>query len=285
MKAKYTIKDFQKHFRNDDDCLEYIFKARFPHLKGYYKVVGRRSYADKDGKQIYPTAGMIFHKSPTSLKSWFFAILLMSQSKNGVSAKELERQLGVTYKCAWRMGHQIRKLMQSGDGMLSGIVEADETFVGGLSKNMHKDKRKAAIKGTGGASKTPIIGVMERGGSVIAKTVTHVRGETVIPNVVNNVKKGSTVMTDELPSYRWLPSFGFKHESVNHGVKEYVRANVHTNSIEGFWSQLKRSINGTFHHVSRKHLQAYVDEFAFRYNRRKSETPMFSHLLSQFASE
>jgi len=141
MKQKYTIKDFNKQFRTDAACLEYIYQQRYPDggatcetcgKKGHFHAVeGRRSYACMCGTQIYPTVGTIFHKSPTSLKTWFFAMFLMTCSKNGVSAKELERQLGVTYKCAWRIAHQIRQLLKEGGVELSGIVEADETYVGG----------------------------------------------------------------------------------------------------------------------------------------------------------
>jgi len=178
---KYTIKSFHADFPDDAACLEFVFKTRWPDggtckcgkKDCFYPVTGRRSYACSwCGYQISPTAGTIFHKSETSLKSWFFAMFLMSSSKNGVAAKELERQLGVTYKTAHRMGHKIRQLMQSGGDMLCGIVEADETFIGGLAKNMHRAKRKAAIKGTGGATKTPVIGILERGGNVQAKVVS-----------------------------------------------------------------------------------------------------------------
>lgn len=277
---KYTIKNFHQQFRNDGDCLEYIFKQRFPEgptcekcgkKNQFYAVVNRRSYACVCGHQIYPTAGTIFHKSPTSLKSWFFAMFLMTASKNGVSAKELERQIGVTYKCAWRMAHQIRQLMEGGCDPLKGVVEADETYIGG---------KRPGKRGRGAAGKTPVIGVLERGGDVVAKAASNVRRTTVVPHIMENVEPGTTIVTDELHSYKNLPEMGYPHESVNHGKKEYVRALAHTNSIEGFWSQLKRSIDGTFHHVSGKHLQRYVNEFSYRYNRRKSETPMFCHLVA-----
>jgi len=211
-------------------------------------------------------------------------MFLMSSSKNGVAAKELERQLGVTYKCAHRMGHKIRQLMQSGEGdMMSGIVEADETFVGGLSKNMHKGKRK--VRGTGGIGKTPVIGVLERGGNVKAKVVNDVRTKTLLPNIMANVAKGTTVCTDEWCGYNALRKAGFQHLSVNHGVREYVRNGVHTNSLDGFWSQLKRSINGTFHHVSPKYLPSYVNEFVYRYNLRGSEQPIFHDLSAKVAEQ
>jgi transposase-like protein len=280
---KYTIKDFNKQFKDDSACLDYIYQQRFPEGAAcekcgvkdhFYPVVTRRSYACQCGFQLYPTVGTIFHKSPTSLKTWFFAMFLMTASKNGVSAKELERQLGVTYKCAWRMAHQIRQLLNEETPMLRGTVEADETYIGGV----HKFKEKFS-------SKTPVIGLLERGGDVMAKVVEKVDMNTLIPNIKDNVEGGSTLMTDELRAYKAMPKSYYRHYAVRHSAKEYVRGLCHTNSIEGFWSQLKRSINGTFHSVSRKHLQKYVNEFAYRYNRRKSETPMFLHLAASVAEQ
>jgi transposase len=280
---KYTIKDFNKQFKDDAACLDYIFHQRFPvgitcekcgAKDHFYPVVSRRSYACQCGFQLYPTVGTIFHKSPTSLKTWFFAMFLMTCSKNGVSAKELERQLGVTYKCAWRMAHQIRQLLNEETPMLKGTVEADETYIGGV----HKFKERFS-------SKTPVIGLLERGGDVIAKVVSEVNSQTLIPNIKENVEGGSTMMTDELRAYKVMPKRYYVHQVVKHSAKEYVRGMCHTNSLEGFWSQLKRSINGTFHSVSRKHLQKYVNEFSYRYNRRKTGTPMFLHLVSDVAAQ
>jgi transposase-like protein len=194
----------------------------------------------------------------------------MSTSRNGVAAKELERQLGVTYKTAWRMAHQIRKLMGDGGGKLKGIVEADETYIGGV---------RPGKRGHGAAGKTAVAGAVERGGSVKAKVIGKLTTTNVFRNVQRNVENGSELHTDESPVYNYAGGFGFKHVVVNHGMKEYVRGTAHTNTIDGFWSQLKRSISGTHHHVSAKHLQKYVDEFAFRYSNRKiasSSTSMFA---------
>jgi transposase len=250
MEMKYTVKDFNADFQTDADALEFVFKMRWPKgakckcgKKGarFYPIRGRKCYCcSKCGYQISPTAGTIFHKSETPLKSWLFAMFLISNSKNGVSAKELQRQLGVTYKTAWRMAHQIRKLMQGDGGILKGICEADETYIGGK----HKGKR-----GRGSENKVPVIGILQRGGNVAAKVAQNVQSKTLMPNIIENVQKGSTICTDELWSYNPISKSGFKHHRVSHGRREYVRGNVHTNSIEGFWSQLKRSINGTFHHV------------------------------------
>ncbi len=280
MKQKYTITDFKKDFPDDKSCLAYIFNKRYPkglecpkcQKKEFYPVVGRRSYACSCGYQIYPTEGTIFHKSPTPLTFWFHAIFLMSQSKNGVAAKELERQLGVTYKCAWRIAKQIRLLMKGDGEILSGIVEADETYIGG--------KRKGK-RGRGAAGKTAVFGIAQRGGDIRTTVVPDVKRKTLMPMIQASVEEGATVSTDELPSYNKVASSGFQHGTVNHGKGQYVRGMFHTNTIEGFWSQLKRSLNGTYHSVSRKHLSSYLDEFSFRYDHRADTAPLPLTLFSR----
>ena len=203
-------------------------------------------------------------------------MFLMTASKNGVAAKELERQIGVTYKCAWRMTHQIRQLLNEEKIELQGVVETDETYIGG---------RRIGVGSGSKVGKTPVAGILERGGSVVAKVVKGVGVQDLLPNVEKHVMPQSFVISDEWRAYRGLKHRDFKHATVNHRKREYVRGMFHTNSIEGFWSQLKRSINGTFHSVSRKHLQKYVNEFSYRYNRRKSETPMFLHLAASVAEQ
>lgn len=277
----YILKDFQSQFPDDRACLNFLFKTRWPNggtcpecakKDCFYPIEKRRSYSCSwCGYQLYPTAGTIFHKSTTPLTSWFFAMFLMASSRNGVAALELQRQLGVTYKTAWRMAHEIRKLMQGDPAKLKGIVEADETYVGG--------KRKGK-RGRGAAGKTPIVGIAERGGAVKAKVVGVVTTAQAFGHVHQNVEKGATVYTDEFPVYNYLAGYGFKHSIVNHGKKEYVRGATHTNTIEGFWSQLKRSIDGTHHHVSPQHLQKYVDEFAFRYSNRYAAS-MFELMVAR----
>lgn len=274
---KYTIKNFQKEFPNDDVCLEHIFAQRFgdiPDFNKYYRVKKRKCYAHSEtGEQIHPLAGTIFHKSSTKLTDWFSAIYLMSQSKNGVSGKELERHLGVTYKTAWRIAKQIRQLMIQSPSMLSGTVEADETYIGGKGGN---NKR-----GRGAEKKTPVIGLVERKGEVRATAVKNVKASTIMPLIRQNVEIGTNVMTDTFPSYNKVESNGYNHGKVNHGAKQFTIGNIHTNTIEGFWSQLKRSIDGTFHQVSPKYLQTYVDEFAFRYNHRFSPVHLFEILMNR----
>lgn len=263
---KYSIIDFQREFPNDDVCLDYIFKKKYGDAK-YYRVQGRKSYADAQGNQVHPLKGTIFEKSDTSLVKWFYAIYLFSVFKNGVAAKELERQLKVTYKTAWRMAFQIRKLMEQDGDKLKGVIEADETYAGGYKKGSH-----------GGKGKTPVLGLVQRGGGVRAKVSVR-ETRIMLDNIRQNVERGSAIMSDKLGVYKKAAKLGYSHEAVNHWKKEFIRGNVHTNPIEGFWSQLKRSIDGTHHAVSPKHLQHYVDEFSFRYSHRA--LPIFATLLAK----
>jgi transposase len=272
----YTLRDFQNDFPDDRACLDFLFKTRWPNggtcpecgkKDCFYAIDKRRSYGCSwCGYQLYPTAGTIFHKSTTSLVSWFFAIFLMSTSRNGVAAKELERQLGVTYKTAWRMAHEIRKLMDGKPAKFFGECEADETYVGG---------KRPGKRGRGAAGKTAVVGVVNRRGGVVAKVIGAVNTANIIGHIRDTVETGATLHTDEHAAYNYVGPLGYKHEQVNHGREQYVRGRCHTNTIDGFWSQLKRSIDGTHHHVSAKYLQNYVNEFAFRYSNRFSQTSMF----------
>lgn len=171
--------------------------------------------------------------------------------------------------------HQIRKLMSETPAPFSGTVEVDETYCGG---------RRPGKRGRGAAGKTPVFGILERGGNVSATVVENTRAVTVLPIVAECVAPGTAIMTDDYSAYHRLTQEGrYTHQVVAHGRGEWARGKVHTNGIEGFWSQMKRSIDGTHHHVSGKHLQKYADEYSFRYNRRKSSTPMFVHLTSKLA--
>ena len=200
---------------------------------------------------------------------------LFTTSRHGVPAKELQRQLSVTYKTAWRMGHEIRKYMGKTDGNtpLSGTVEVDETLVGG---------KRPGKRGRGADGKTIAFGMLERDGDVMTAVVPDVKRKTLHPIIEASIEKGSEIHSDELHSYRTIDGKGYTHKTVNHGSKEYVREGVHVNGLEGFWSQLKRSINGTHIHVSAKHLDKYLVEFEYRYNMRKSPEFMFSRLLLSF---
>lgn len=292
---KYTINQFHKEFPNDSVCLDRIFELRCSKVSccpacsqqtTFKRVEGRRAYqcSDKDCQyQIYPTAGTVFEKTRTSLKDWFYAMYLMTSTRNGVSAKELERQLGVTYKTAWRMGHCIRELMQSTGDPLKGAVEVDETYFGGKTSNKHKWQRDIDnAKGTGYANKIPLIGILERDGNIRVKVI---EGFKALPSLVNpfiqeNVAKDSRLITDGLGTYRLLAK-EYKHEVVSHKEGEYVRGDVHTNTIEGFFSHLKRTVKGTHIQVSRKYLERYANECAFRYAHRDHGQKIFHLMLDR----
>lgn len=278
---RFTISDFRKRFPTDDSCLDEIFQHRYGSLKEcpsckkaarFHRVSTRRCYACQwCGYQLYPTKGTPFEKTSTPLALWFYVIYLMTATRSGVSAKEVERQLGVTYKTAWRMCHQVRLLMGVKDGtVLTGHVEVDETYNGG--------KRKGK-RGRGAAGKSVVFGMLQREGEIRAEVVANVKRVTLMPILEQNVVKGSRVSSDELRSYTGLSAAGYQHGSVNHSAKQFVNGDDHTQSIEGFWSRLKLSIRGTHVHVSKQHLQKYVDEFAFRFNQREEPANMFDRLL------
>jgi transposase len=263
---RYTLKDFKTEYPDDDACLKAVLDNRYGSTcpkcgvmdTKFYKITGRKAYACLNcRKHIYPLADTIFRKSETSLWNWFYAIFQFSVSKNGVSAKELERTLGVTYKTAWRMCRQIRKLMEEDGDLLTGEVEIDETYIGGRRKLAHKYDNKSVV-----------FGMVERNG--VAKTM-HVKSNgsrVLLPVIIKDVAPQSSIHSDEWRAYKVLPKHGYSHTTVNHSKLEYVRGSAHTNTIEGYWSQLKRSIDGTYHSVSPKYLQQYLNEFSFRYNLR-----------------
>ncbi len=287
MKA-ITITQFFQQFPSDQACLDHLFNVRFgqdhtcpkcERAAKWYKIKAERAYSCQwCGHHLHPTVGTLFEKSRTSLQLWFYAIYLFTTSRHGVPAKELERQLGVTYKTAWRMGHEIRKHMDLVDGEppLSGDVEADETYVGG---------KKKGKRGRGAGGKTVVFGMMERNGDVMTKVVPDAKTKTIEPEILENVEAGSTVHTDEWHAYKGLSNKGYNHETVQHGAGEYARGNIHVNSLEGYWSRLKESIHGTHIHVSGKHLEKYTKEFEYRYNSRKNPEKMFPELISSYPEQ
>jgi transposase-like protein len=286
MQKATTFQEFLARFPDDDACLEHLMELRFGKQRlcpkciretTFYRRTKRPAYTcEWCGFDINPMVGTPFERSHTPLQKWFYALYLFTTSRHGVPAKELQRQLGVTYKTAWRMGHELRKYMAEvdGDDPLDGHVEADETMIGG--------RRKGGKRGRGAPGKTVVFGMVERGGDVITRVVQDVRRRTLEGHIVANVRKGAQISTDELTSYAKLAGRGFKHGSVNHSIDEWVRGDVHTNTVEGFWSMLKRSIRGTHIHVSRKHLPKYLGEFEFRYNMRKAPHLMFDLLVAAF---
>ena len=265
---KYTIKHLRAEFGTDTKCLQLVFDNRYGkkfecpqcQQKGkFYLIEGRKRFDCVCGYTVSPLADTIFPKTSTPLTLWFHAIFLFASSRNGVASKELERHLGVTYKTAWRLAKQIRILFAQSKDPLSGTIEVDETHFGGK----HRGKR-----GLGAEGKTPIFGMIERKGKAIGQVIPNVRLKTLQPIIDKSVVKNSMIMSDELRSYSRVKISGYNHETVKHGIGEYVRGEVHTQNIEGFWSQMKRSISGTHHAISPKYLQLYVDEYIWRYNYR-----------------
>jgi transposase-like protein len=226
------------------------------------------------GHHIHPLVGTPFMRTHTPLQKWFYALYLFTTTRHGVPAKELQRQLGVTYKTAWRMGHEIRKYMAivDGDRPLGGIVEVDETYVGG-------QKKGSGLRGRRG--KTIVLGMAERYGAAMTKVVPDATHGTLTGHVRENAEPGSIVSTDDNRAYWPLKSYGYDHESVNHSAGEYVRGLFHTNTLECLWSMLKRSISGTHVSVSPKHLPKYLAEFEFRWNLRNYPHLMFPRLLQR----
>lgn len=266
---RYTIKDFHKQYPDDDACLEAVFQDRFGKVKDcpkcgvvdtkFYRVKKRQCYACMHcGYQLHPLANTIFRKTTTPLKDWFYAIYLFSVAKNGVSAKELERHLGVTYKTAWRMATQIRKLMAQDNEKLSGNIEVDETYIGGKEKG-----KRITVQ-----NKQAVFGIVERYGRVKAEQVRSSGARVLLPIIETSVEPDVQIYSDEWRAYSSLKKRGYTHTTVNHSTLEYVRGIAHTNTIEGFWSQLKRSLDGTYHAVSPKYLQSYLNQFVFYYNYR-----------------
>jgi transposase len=283
---RYSMRDFNLEFPNDSACLEYIKEQRWPNGvtkcskcgvdRKHYRVGNRTAYAcDHCGNHIYPLVGTIFEKSSTSLKTWFYAMYLMGSTRCGISAKQVQRETGVTYKTAWRIFRQIRSLLSEGDLQLEGpTVEVDETYMGGVRKYgtgrpMRGDKKK-----------TPVVGIVQRRGLAMAKIIKSVNAKSLVGFIRKHVTPGSTVYTDELNAYNTVgKGKRYRHRRIKHSNRVYVRGDIHTNSVEGLWSLIKRGIGGVYHHVEPEYLQSYLDEYCFRYNRRHSGNQQFKAIL------
>lgn len=281
---KYTIKDLRTDFPDDAACLAWLVDYLYPDgifcdtcqkVTPHHAMRTRKSYScETCGHHVHPTAGTIFEKSSTPLTLWFEAIFLMTATRSGISAKQLERTLGVTYKTAWRMFHQIRSMM-SADDELGGEVEVDETY---MHPDPSKNSRLKSEPGKRYYNSEIVFGMVERGGRAKVKHVKSSGKRVLVPEIQSSVKSGSTVYSDEWAAYGKLPLYGYPHETVNHSQHQYVAGRVHTQNIENFWSNMKRGIKGVYRHVDAQYLQAYADEYAFRYSHRKSPS-MFWALM------
>ena len=298
-----AMMEFFREFPNDAACLEWLWRNRYSpdgetaycprcaNAKRFqrYKTTRQRQMwtCTSCSYQLHPTAGTIFHKSSTSLQLWFYAMFLMTSTRCGISAKQLERELGVTYKTAWRMFNLIRiRLMTQDDGPLSGEVEADETFVGGKIREGERRRFKAEGRSNLGPYTKPrqiVFGMVERKGKIRATVVPHSRGYALRNTISTHVLPGSIIYTDDWSGYDRLPKRGYHHRRVNHSQRIYVDGTNHTQTIEGFFALVKNAIRGVHHGVSAKWLQGYLNEYTWRWNHRDQEEPMFKQLLRRAA--
>jgi transposase-like protein len=285
-RLRYTLDQFKAQFPNDDACLETIKEQRYPggvtfcsdcgEERKLYRIAGRPAYSCERGHHFYPLAGTIFEKSTTALHIWFYAMYQMGSTRCGISAKQIQRETGVTYKTAWRMFRQIRSLLSEADMQLEGpTVEMDEAYFGG------KRKGNRGRPPAGDGKKTCVVGVVERKGRVVAIAANDATRETLHGIAVERILPKSTVFTDELHSYNGLDAHGYDHRRINHSAGVYVVGDVHTNTIEGFWSLVKRGIGGVYHSVGKQYLQTYLDEYSFRYNRRECGNLIFHAILEK----
>jgi transposase len=313
--ATYSVVEFMRDFPDDETCLVWLWNTRYnlgddrAHCERCGEVRTFRRYVAKQQRQdwtctacglhVHPTAGTIFHKSSTSLRLWFYAMYLMTSTRCGISAKQLEREIGVTYKTAWRMFNLIRNelMVQDDDEPLSGTVEMDETYVGGKPRNADKatfgkngrSRQADAIKWSH-EKKSPVFGMVERSGRIRAYVVPKKPQQVIMGHIADGVDAGAVINTDDARMYDRLAKIGFDHRVINHSEHVYVSGEIHTQTIDGFWSLVKRGISGTHHSVSPKWLQGYINEYVFRWNnreageyRRLSGQEMFSLLLLRSA--
>src|SRR6266404_209651 len=290
---RYTVADFNREFPNDDTCLEHIKEQRWPDgitecekcgvERKHHRVTGRTAYACQVcGNHIYPLAGTVFEKTTTSLKTWFYAMYLMGSTRCGISAKQIQRETGVTYKTAWRMFRQIRSLLSEDGLQLEGsTIEMDEMYHGGKRRRQGGQGRPSY-----GSHKVAVVGMAERStptrvGRVVARVAPDATKTTLHGLAKEYILPSSTVFTDDFVSYDGLQNLGYVHRRIRHSAKIYVSGDIHTQAIEGFWRLVKRGIGGVYHNVSAKYLQTYLDEYSFRYNRRDLGNQQFRAILQK----
>ena len=310
--SSYSLMEFMREFPDDAACLEHLWRERYApdgeqahcprcDQERRFRRYGKPGAGKTRVRQVWactscslqlsPTAGTIFHKSSTSLHLWFYAIWIITSTRCGISAKHLERELGVTYKTAWRMFNKIRNQLMTQDDadQLTGEVEMDETFVGGKPRESYR--REVARRGWNMQTaywdrKAIVFGAVERHGKIRAEVVTDSRARTLEGKVREFVMPESTIFTDDFHAYHRFgrPGSGYRHHRINHSARIYVQGNVHTQTIEGFFGLFKNGVRGVYHSVSKKWLQGYVNEYAWRYNHRDDREAMFRTLLQRAAT-
>jgi len=307
--STFSLMEFMRAFPDDAACLEHLWRGRYAEDGEHAEcpkceqtrtfrryATGRQSWCcTACGHHIYPTAGTIFHKSSTSLHLWYYAMYLVTSTRCGVSAKQLERSLGVSYRTAWRMLNKIRNEVMKDDGaMLMGDVEIDETSVDGKPRKQQGQhshlalgpvNRRSEAQKLRERSRATVFAAVERGGRVKATVLPSRRGPALKKQVIEWVMPESIVITDEWPAYNGLDRHYISHSRINHSTGIYVEGDTHTNTIEGFFGHVKPSIRGTYRKVSHRWLQGYLNEFTWRYNLRYQRDPsMFSELIEQAAT-
>ena len=272
-----TLQEANKHFSDKETCTTFMAQIRWPEGVTCPNCEGKAvSYLSTRfmwkckacKKQFSVKQGTVMEDSPIGLDKWLVAMWLIANAKNGISSCEISRALGVTQKSAWFLLHRIRLAMQNGTfEKFSGVVEVDETYIGGKARFMHRDKREAQIQGRGSVGKVAVMGLLERNGKVRAKVIGNTTRETLHGEVKSHVEEGAEIFTDQFAAYKGLET-DYIHNLINHAEK-YVDGNVHTCNIDNFWSLLKRGIKGTYVSVEPFHLFRYLDEQTFRFNTRK----------------
>ena len=292
-----SLRDAILWFADFEHCRQFMMELRWPdgvvkcpqcgaaHVFYIPKERVWKCYGKHTQAKFSLKTGTIFEDSPIALEKWLPVTWLITNCKNGISSWEIHRAMGVTQKSAWFMLHRVRLAMQSGSfNKLSGEVEVDESFIGGKARNMHKSKRDRVITGTGGKDKEIAMGMVERGGKVVVMHVGNRSKHELQKQIRETVEAGSAIFSDELKSYDGLQA-DYQHAVINHAV-EYVNGNVHTNTMENFWSLLKRGLHGTYISVEPYHLFRYLDEQAFRYNNRKAtDAERFTAVMKQIVGK
>jgi transposase-like protein len=284
-----------REYPDDATCLDSLWREKYAadghhaqcpkegRERKFHRIKTRACYAcDSCGWQIYPTKGTIFEKSTTSLQLWFYAMYLIASTRCGISAKQLERELGVTYKTAWRMMNKIRNdLMNDEDGKpLDGEVEADETSWGGRPRQNLGRSAGARHR----ENKATVLGMVERGGRVRVRVVPSRRGEAFSQEVRDHINPNAILYTDDWVAYKPLSGDFADHRVINHSAGSYVEGSIYTNTIEGFFGNMKTGMRGAYKKVSRRWLQSYVDEYAWRHNAQREGGALFGQLLRRAAS-
>lgn len=284
-----SILDLIKAFPNEQTCIDHLETLRwngnvvspFDATSKVYKCAGNKYRCKNSGKYFNVKTDTLFDNTKIELQKWFLAIWIVTSHKKGISSLQLSRDLDITQKSAWFMLQRIRNCFGvENDNELDNEVEADETYVGGKNGNRHANKKVEASQGRGAKDKTPVFGMVERNGKLNASIVKNTSSATLTKEIVANLKESASLYTDEWMGYKGVSRI-YDHSVVKHNQGQYVNGRVHTNTIEGFWSLLKRGIFGIYHFTSKKHLQLYVDEFVFRYNTRTTtEASRFNLLLA-----